>query len=50
MVKLSIIIPYWETYELTERLLKGLIAQKTDEIEIILIDDGCNEKRFDKIK
>ena len=50
MVKLSIIIPYWETYELTERLLKGLIAQKTDEIEIILIDDGCNEKRFDKFK
>ena len=50
MVKLSIIIPYWKTYELTERLLKGLIAQKTDEIEIILIDDGCNEKRFDKFK
>ena len=49
-IKLSIIIPYFETYELTERLLKGLIAQKTDEIEIILIDDGCNEKRFDKFK
>ena len=49
-IKLSIIIPYFETYELTERLLKGLIAQKTDEIEIILIDDGCNEKRIDKFK
>lgn len=50
MVKLSIIIPYFETYELTERLLKSLFVQLTDEVEIILIDDGCNEKRLDKLK
>lgn len=47
MVKLSLIIPYFETYELTDRLLKGLLVQLTDEVEIILIDDGCNEHRLD---
>lgn len=46
-IKLSIIIPYWQTYELTEKILKELIIQKTNEVEIILIDDGCNEKRLD---
>ena len=46
MVKLSIIIPYYETYELTKKLLDSLIPQSNNEIEIILIDDGCNEKRF----
>ena len=48
MVKLSIIIPYFETYELTEKLMKELMIQKTDDVEIILIDDGCNEERFNK--
>jgi len=41
MVKLSLIIPYFETYELTMRLLKSLAVQTTDEVEIILIDDYC---------
>lgn len=41
MVKLSIIIPYYETYDLTMRLLKSLAVQTTDEVEIILIDDYC---------
>lgn len=50
MVKLSICIPYYETYELTKELLKELISQKTDEVEIILVDDGCNEKRLDEFK
>lgn len=48
MVKLSIVIPYYETYELTKKLLISLLTQiNTPEIEIILIDDGCNEIRFD---
>lgn len=47
MVKLSLIIPYFETYELTERLLKSLSIQTTREVEVIVIDDGCNEKRLD---
>lgn len=41
MVKLSLIIPYFETYDLTMTLLKGLSVQMTDEVEIILIDDYC---------
>ena len=40
-IKLSIVIPYFETFELTMRLLKGLSVQITDEVEIILIDDYC---------
>jgi len=48
--KLSIIIPYFETYELTEILMNGLKAQLTNEVEVILIDDGCNESRLDKYK
>lgn len=43
MVKLSIIIPYFETYELTKRLLEELIRQTTDEVEVLVYDDGCNE-------
>lgn len=45
-IKLSIIIPYFETYELTKRLLDSLIPQSNNQIEIILIDDGCNEYSF----
>ena len=48
MVKLSIIIPYYETYELTDKLIQVLLPQLTDEVEVILLDDGCNEKRLDK--
>ena len=48
MLKLSIIIPYYKTYDLTVKLLKQLEIQKTDEVEIILVDDGCNETRFDE--
>ena len=48
MVKLSIIIPYFETYELTDKLLMELIVQDKEKIEVIVIDDGCNEKRLDE--
>ncbi len=50
MVKLSLIIPYFETYELTERLLDSLIVQDRKEVELIVIDDGCNEKRLDEFE
>ena len=50
MVRLSICIPYYETYELTKKLLETLIKQKTDETEIILVDDGCDETRLDEFK
>lgn len=48
MIKLSIIIPYYNTYSYTIKLLNELRLQKTDEVEVILIDDGCNEYRFDE--
>ena len=44
MVELSLIIPYFETYELTKRLLKSLSIQMTDEVEILLIDDYCKNE------
>lgn len=50
MLKLSILIPYYNTLEETKRLFEVLEPQLTDEIEVILIDDGCNEKELDKLK
>ena len=47
MIKISILISYYKTYNFTARLLKELNIQKTDEVEVILVDDGCNETRFD---
>lgn len=49
-IKLTIIIPYFETYELTEKLLKNLSINQTQEVEIILIDDGCKESKFDRFE
>jgi glycosyltransferase involved in cell wall biosynthesis len=42
-MKLSIIIPYYKTKEATEKLLDKLCPQLTKEVEVILVDDGCNE-------
>lgn len=49
-ILLTIIIPYFNTLEETKRLFDVLEPQLTDEIEVILIDDGCNEKELDKLK
>ena len=52
-IKLSIIVPYYKTLPLTKKLMKVLIPQITDEVEVILVDDGCFEKelaKFHKIK
>ena len=46
--ELSIIIPYYKTLELTEKLLNKLIPQIPNNVEVLLIDDGCNEKELDK--
>lgn len=47
--KLSVIIPYYNTYDLTRKLLIELIAQiNNPNVEVILVDDGCSEKRFDE--
>lgn len=45
--KLSIIIPYYNTYELTDKLLMQLLIQDVKKVEVFVIDDGCNEKRLD---
>ena len=50
MIKLSITIAYYKTYDLTVKLLDTLIPQLTDEVEVFLVDDGCNETRLDKYK
>ena len=50
MVKLSIVISYYKTYDLTVKLLDQLVPQLTDETEVYLIDDGCNETRLDIYK
>ena len=50
MVKLSICLPYYETYDLTIKLIETLMPQLTDETEVILCDDGCNETRLDVYK
>jgi len=47
-MKLSIIIPYYKTFELTCELLDELTKQIIEGVEVILVDDGCNEKRLDK--
>lgn len=47
-MKLSIIIPYYNTFEETTKLLDTLIPQLTEDIEVIIVDDGCNETRLDK--
>lgn len=39
-MKLSIIIPYYNVKPYTDELLKCLLPQITDEVEVILIDDG----------
>ena len=49
-MKLSIIIPYFECYELTEKLVEVLEPQLNKETELIIIDDGCNELRLNKFK
>lgn len=50
MIKLSIIIPYYKTYDETKRLMDILIPQLTEETEVFLIDDGCHDERLDQYK
>lgn len=47
---ISIIIPYWNTLEQTFKLMSVLSPQLNDNVEIIIVDDGCNQKELDKWK
>lgn len=49
-MKLSIITPYFKTLEDTLKLADSLVPQLNDEVEWIIVDDGCGERKLDKIK
>ena len=49
-MKLSIIVPYHNTLELTKKLLEVLIPQLTSECELIIIDDDVSTYELDKYK
>jgi len=47
--KLSIITPYYKTLDYTKKLSQILEPQLTNEVEWIIVDDGCYEKELDKL-
>lgn len=49
-IKLTIIVTHFDTYELTRKLMRELVTQKEEEVEIILVDDGEVEERLDEFK
>lgn len=48
-MKLSIITPYYKTLEYTKKLANSLEPQLNNEVEWIIVDDGCNERELDTI-
>ena len=46
-MELSVIMAYYNEPELVQNILKELCRQTTDEVEIIVVDDGCNEPILD---
>lgn len=49
-MQLSIITPYYKTLKYIKKLRDVLEPQLTDEVEWLIIDDGCNEKELDTFK
>lgn len=49
-VLFSIITPFYNTLSYTKELAKVLEPQLDDDIEWIIVDDGCNEKELDNLK
>lgn len=49
MIKLSIIIPYYNTKKYTNELLSVLAPQINKNVEIIVVDDGSSECFFNEI-
>ena len=49
-MKLSIITPYYHTLSYTKKLAEVLEPQLTDEVEWIIIDDGCGEVELEPLK
>ena len=48
-MKLSIIIPYYKVLDHIKKLFEVLEPQLDKDVEVIIIDDGCNEKELDKL-
>lgn len=46
-MELSVIMAYYNEPELVKNILDELCRQATDEVEIIVVDDGCNELLLD---
>ena len=46
---ISIITPYYKTLKEIKSLAKILEPQLTEDVEWIIIDDGCNETELDKL-
>lgn len=49
-MQLSIITPYYDRLKEIKKLASVLEPQLTEEVEWIIIDDGCNEKMLDTLK
>lgn len=49
-MQLSIIIPYYNRLPQITRLMNVLEPQLRDNVEVIIVDDGSNEKELDKFK
>lgn len=47
MIKLSVIMAYYNEPVLVRPMLEALCKQATEEVEIIVVDDGCNESILD---
>lgn len=43
-MKLSIIVPVWRVEETLDRCVKSIVAQLTDDMEVILVDDGSPDR------
>ena len=48
-MKLSIIIPYYKVLVNIKKLFEVLEPQLDKDVEVIIVDDGCNEKELDKL-
>lgn len=47
-ILLTIVIPYYDTFDITNKLLNQFITQANSKVEIILIDDYCKKEFANK--
>lgn len=48
-MKLSIITPYYDTLDYTLKLARILMPQLNNNVEWIIVDDGCHQKELDDL-